>query len=147
MSVRAFETATAPATVQEFGVAIGRLVEFAETVGIELGDTRKLTELYRRTLSDIPSDLLMDAIGYLERNHRYSNKLKPADIRAAIAERLANRRMARGKHELALSLALRGKQRADEIAAETKGDRIAPATQARLDALLRGSVHAPKTPA
>lgn len=93
--------ATAPATVEQFGVAMADLVEWIETYGVMvLPDDRqqrreKLSQIvgrYRKDLAELPADLLADGIRHVTGSGEFRTLPLPGDIRKVVADELARRR-------------------------------------------------------
>lgn len=94
-------------------VALGELVDWIEGFGvIALPDdpterrekVGRIAGRYAENLSDLPSDLLVQAIRSTINAHRFRNLPLPADIRATVAEELGRRRAQRARLESVLRL-------------------------------------------
>ena len=83
-----------PASVQEFGVAIDRLFQFARTFGIAPDNVADMTSFYRQALDDVPADMVREAVDNIIRTWKWGKKMPmPADLRERVEKELTLRRI------------------------------------------------------
>lgn len=97
------EQAVQPATTEAFAVAIDNLVQWVEVFGVVVLPTdqqkrrvqlAQIVARYRKDLSDIPADLLQEAIATVTSTAEYRVLPLPGDIRKTVAAELERRRHA-----------------------------------------------------
>lgn len=78
--------------IKAFAVGMDRLIQFAQTFGLPAADLKSSVEFYKAALSDLPPDLMMEAIDMTIKTHKYHVLPKPAEIRKHVEDKLTRRR-------------------------------------------------------
>lgn len=92
-----------PASVEALAIALDRLLAFARAFNVPVSDRATVLAIYRDTLADLPSDLIVEAVGRATRNWTWGNRLPmPGDLRKTIEPELFARTAAHGRHKVAL---------------------------------------------
>lgn len=79
--MREAEASLKPATERDFAVAMDQLLEFAALYEIPAQNQASLVTLYRRSLADVPADVLMQATADTLRDWSFRKLPLPGDIR------------------------------------------------------------------
>ncbi|WP_376956337.1 hypothetical protein ABNQ39_00045 (plasmid) [Azospirillum sp. A26] len=100
MLVASAESALAPADVQQFAVSMDELMQWVERYGViplDANPARRRAQIadtvrgYDAALSDLPADILLNAVRETIRTHRYRTLPMPGDIRAFAETELRER--------------------------------------------------------
>lgn len=101
-AIAAFQAALAPADARVFAVAMDELLAFGRSFNIGVPDPKGAVAAYRQALSDLPGDLILQAVRAAVASWAWGNRLPmPADLRALITDELWRRKRALTKAEAA----------------------------------------------
>lgn len=89
--MREAEASLKPATERDFAVAMDQLLEFAALYELPAKGQASLVTLYRRSLADVPADVLMQAIADTLRDWSFRKLPLPGDIRKHANAEIARR--------------------------------------------------------